>query len=180
VQIYLSDALAGPAVEGSLRELLLLCGVEDIRESSITISSWYRSLTGLLKRAADSDAAGEARRAVEIQVLDRFQAGIDGVTGDAVSKLITALDQTKGAVIQVGSVLLVKMDDTIIVRHLTTREMIHWQDNPGLFKDPGAALAELQRVSQPESIGLAVPPDITPGTNSRIQQPDCSGDDSAA
>src|SRR5580658_6218123 len=75
VQIYLTDASAGPAVEGSLRELLLSCGVEDIRESPITIGSWYRSLTALLKRAADSDAAEEARRAVEIQVLDRFQDG---------------------------------------------------------------------------------------------------------
>jgi hypothetical protein len=65
-------------------------------------------------------------------------------------------------VIQVGSVLLVKMDDTIIVRHLTTREMIHWEDNPGLFKDPGAALAEFQRASQSESMGQAAPPDITP------------------
>lgn len=175
VQIYLTDALAGPAVEGSLRELLLSCGVEDIRESRITIGSWYRSLTGLLKRAADSDAAGEARRAVEIQVLDRFQDGIDSDTGDAVSKLIAALNQTKGAVIQVGSVLLVKIDDTIIVRHLTTREMIHWQDNPGLFKDPGSALAELQRANQVESLGQAVPPLITSGIN--IQKPGCSSEE---
>lgn len=175
VQIYLTDAFAGPAVEGSLRELLLSCGVEDIRESRITIGSWYRSLTGLLKRAADSDAAGEARRAVEIQVLDRFQDGIDSDTGDAVSKLIAALNQTKGAVIQVGSVLLVKIDDTIIVRHLTTREMIHWQDNPGLFKDPGSALAELQRANQVESLGQAVPPLITSGIN--IQKPGCSSEE---
>lgn len=150
VQIYLTDALAGPAVEESLRELLLMHGAEDLRESAVTIGSWYRSLTGLLKRVADSDAADEARRAVEIQVLDRFQAGIDGVTSDAVAKLITALDQTQGAVIQVGSVLLVKVDGTVIVRHLTAREMTHWQRNPGLFKDPGAALAELQRAGQEE------------------------------
>jgi hypothetical protein len=78
-----------------------------------------RCLTGLLKRAADSEAAAEARRAVELQVLDRFQAGIDGATSDAVAKLITALDQTSGAVIQVGSVLLVKAEETIIVRQLT-------------------------------------------------------------
>jgi hypothetical protein len=163
VQVYLTDGPAGPAVEESLRELLLMSGVEDIRESSVVVASWYRSLTGLLKRAADSDAAGEARRAVEIQVLDRFQAGIDGVTGDAVAKLITALDQTKGAVIQVGSVLLVKVDGTIIVRQLTSREMIHWQQNPGLFKDPGAALAALQCAGQAESIGEVTPPDVMPG-----------------
>jgi hypothetical protein len=161
VQIYLTDTSAGPPVEAALRELLLVSGVEDIRESPVVVGSWYRSLTGLLKRAADSDATSEARRAVEIQVLDRFQAGIDGATGDAVAKLITALDRTQGAVVQVGSVLLVKMDGTIIVRHLTSREMIHWQQNPGLFKNPGAALAELQRASQPEFVHETAPPDAT-------------------
>lgn len=163
VQVYLTDASAGPAVEDSLLELLLMSGVEDIYTYPKVFSSWYRRMNGLLKRTADSDAASEARRAVEIQVLDRFQAGIDGATGDAVAKLITALDRTRGAVIQVGSVLLVKADDTVIVRHLTTREMIHWQHNPGLFKNPGAALAELQRASQPDFISEASPPDTAPG-----------------
>jgi hypothetical protein len=145
VQVYVEDATAGPAVEASLREFLYELGVEEIREISLVIGSWYRSLTGLLKQAADSDAAAEARRAIEVQLLDRFQAGIDGVTGDAVAKLITALGNTRGAVVQVGSVLLVKVDDTLIVRQLTSREMTHWQQNPGLFRDPDAALAELQR-----------------------------------
>jgi hypothetical protein len=157
VQIFLADSAPGPAVEDAVREVLLMSGVEDLREGQLVIGSWYRSLTGLLKRAADSDAAAEARRAVELQVLDRFQAGIDGVTGDAVAKLITALNQTNGAVIQVGSVLLVKVDETIVVRQLTSREMTHWQHNPGLFKDPATALAELQRANQSEP--RPVPPE---------------------
>jgi hypothetical protein len=88
------------------------------------------------------------RRAAEIQLLDRFQAGIDAATGDAVAKLITALSDTKGAVLQMGSVLLVKVDETLIVRQLTSREMLCWQQNPGLFRDPAKALAELQRAME--------------------------------
>jgi hypothetical protein len=45
--------------------------------------------------------------------------------------------------------MLVKIDDTIVVRQLTSREMVHWLDNRGLFKDPAAALAELQRAADP-------------------------------
>jgi hypothetical protein len=157
VQIFLTNSDPGPAVEEAVRAVLLMSGVEDIRQEQLAIHSWYQSLTGLLKRAVDSDAAAEARRAVELQVLDRFQAGIDGITGDAVAKLITALNQTNGAVIQVGSVLLVKVDETIVVRQLTSREMAHWQHNPGLFKDPATALAELQRANQSGS--QSVPPD---------------------
>ena len=169
VQVYLADTLPGPAVEQALREVLLTSGVEDIRETPVVTGSWYRSLTGLLKRAADSEAAAEARRAVELQVLDRFQAGIDGVTGDAVAKLITALDHTSGAVIQVGSVLLVKAEGTIVVRQLTAREMTHWQHNPGLFKDPAAALTELQRAIQsgPSASTPGHPPPETPEQQAR-------------
>ena len=168
IQVYLTDALPGPAVEQALREVLLTSGVEDIRETPAVTGSWYRSVAGLLKRAADSEAAAEARRVVELQVLDRFQAGIDGVTGDAVAKLITALDQTSGAVIQVGSVLLVKAEGAIIVRQLTAREMTYWQHNPSLFKDPAAALSELQRALQSgQSASTAGhPPSETP------EQPD--------
>jgi hypothetical protein len=168
IQIFLADAAPGPAVEEAVREVLLLAGVEDVLDEELVIRSWYRSLTGLMKRAADSDAAAEARRAIELQVLDRFQAGIDGVTGDAVAKLITALNQTSGAVIQVGSVLLVKVDETIVVRQLTSREMIHWQHNPGLFKDPATALAELQRANQDEP--RPVPPNNAI-TQTPVRQP---------
>ena len=169
VQIFLEDAAPGPAVEEAIREVLLMSGVENVREEQLVIRSWYRSLTGLLKRAADSDAVAEARRAVELQVLDRFQAGIDGVTGDAVAKLITALNQTNGAVIQVGSVLLVKVDETIVVRQLSSREMTHWQRNPGLFKDPATALAELQHANQSES--AVSPGDLEPRTPTRRPRP---------
>ena len=108
---------------------------------------WYKRLTGSLRRLSDSEAAAQALRTAELQLHDRFQAAIDGVTGDAVAKLIASLGNIEGAVIQVGSVLLVKVDETIIVRQLTAREMLHWQQNPSLFKDPANALRELQRAA---------------------------------
>lgn len=72
VQIYLTDAEAGPAVDESLRELLLMSGVEKIFESSVIFSLWCRRLTGVLKRAADSDAASEARRT---QLISKLSTG---------------------------------------------------------------------------------------------------------
>lgn len=79
--------------------------------------------------------------------LDRFPTRTDEVTSDAIAKLITALTDTSSAVIQVGSVLLVKVEGTILVRQLTQRELAHWHKNPGLFTDPADALAELQRAT---------------------------------
>lgn len=158
LQIYVEDAEAGPAIEEALRQLLKELGAERIDDSPPVLGSWYKALVAKLKHAGASDAMAQTRRAIELQALDRFQAGIDGVTGDAVAKLIMALGETKGAVVQVGSVLLVKVDETIIVRQLTSREMIHWQDNPGFFRDPGGALAELQRAAEASAgVGMSHP-----------------------
>jgi hypothetical protein len=147
IQVYLADEAAARAVEDSLVAALSEAGITIGYRAGPVKGSWYRAFRGMIARAASSQTAAEARRAIEIQLLDRFQAGIDGVTGDAVAKLITALGDTSGAVIQVGSVLLVKVEDTIVVRQLTQRELAHWQKNPGLFKDPAGALAELQRAA---------------------------------
>jgi hypothetical protein len=148
IQIFLEDGEAAYAVEDAIRTVLRDFGVVILDDAPPVIGSWYKKLTGQLKRATDSDAAAKALRAVDMQVLDRFQAGIDGTTGDAVAKLITALDNTRGAVLQVGSVLLVKVEDTIVVRQLTQVEMLHWQRNPALFKDPAKALLELQQATE--------------------------------
>ena len=148
IQIFLQDGEAAYAVEDAIRTVLRDFGVAIVDEAPPIIGSWYKKLTGQLKRATDSDTAAKALRAIDMQVLDRFQAGIDGMTGDAVAKLITALDNTSGAELQVGSVLLVKVEDTIVVRQLTQLEMVHWQRNPALFKDPAKALLELQRATE--------------------------------
>jgi hypothetical protein len=74
------------------------------------------------------------------------------MTGNTVANILPALGGTKRAAIQIGSILIVKVDDTIVVRQLSPREMLHWRDNPGLFKDPESALVELQRVNIPESV----------------------------
>ena len=115
------------------------------------VGSWFRRLFGTLKDASHTHTAQELRRAAEIQLIDRFQAGIDGATAGAVSHMIGALANTRGAVIQAGSVLLVKVDDKIIVRQLTPEQLLHWNENPGLFLDPAAALLELQRAMEADS-----------------------------
>lgn len=149
VQIYVDETAAGPVVERELRTLLSEVGVVALTGLDPIIGSWYRRLFGTVKDASQTRTAHQLQRAAEIQLIDRYQAGIDGATAGAVSSLIAALANTRGAVIQAGSVLLVKVDDKIIVRQLTPEQLLHWNENPGLFRDPAAALAELQRAMEP-------------------------------
>ena len=79
--------------------------------------------------------------------LDRFLTRTDEIASDAIARLITALTDTDNAVIQVGSILLVKLEGMIMVRQLTQRELDYCHQNPSLFRNPADALAELQRAT---------------------------------
>lgn len=149
VQIYVDETAAGPVVERGLRDLLSEIGIVALTGPEPVIGSWYRKLFGTIKDASGTHTGQELRRAAEIQLIDRYQAGIDGTTAGAVSTMIAALANTRGAVIQAGSVLLVKVDDKIVVRQLTPEQLVHWNENPSLFTDPAAALTELQRAMEP-------------------------------
>jgi hypothetical protein len=149
IQIYVDNTAAGPLIEDDLRNVLSEIGVAGLYAADPVIGSWYRRLFGSLRGASRTQTAQELRRAAEIQLIDRFQAGIDGATAGAVSGLIASLATTRGAVIQAGSVLLVKVEEVIVVRQLTPAQLSHWNENPGLFRDPTAALNELQRAVEP-------------------------------
>jgi hypothetical protein len=146
-QIYSEDDWAGPLIEASIREMLGKLGAQSFIVSEVIISSWYSSVTAIFRQASDSNAGATSKRAIEVQVLERFQASVDSVSGNTVANLIPALNGTRRAVIQIGSILLVKVDDTVVVRQLSPREMLHWREHPGLFKDPASALVELQRAN---------------------------------
>jgi hypothetical protein len=148
VQIFLDDESVAPEVEGALRAVLNTFGITDPKGLPPVHGSWYRQISGRIRRVGAAESGEDLARAIDIQLVQRYQAGIDSAASDAVANLITALEKTPGAVIQAGSILLVKYDSAVIVRQLTQREMTYWQDNPGLFKDPRRALLELQHADR--------------------------------
>lgn len=87
------------------------------------------------------------QRAIEQQILEKPQAQIDMAQSQAIAGLLAALDKTPNAIVQVGSMLIIKVRDTVVVRNLTQLEIAHWERNPELFHNPERALQELQRAS---------------------------------
>lgn len=61
-----------------------------------------------------------------------------------------ALENTYNALIQIGSVLLIKVDGIPVVRNLSQRELAYMEQNPALFRDPAATLQELQKINLDE------------------------------
>jgi hypothetical protein len=144
VQIYLDDESAAEDVQDALRSMLQGFDVHSMNGPPPVIGSWYRRLFGWLWLTRGTAIATDLERAVQIQLVDRYQAGIDSSASDSIATLIAALEKTPGAVIQAKSVLLVKYQETVIVRQLTPIEMVFWHRNPALFKDSSKAMTALQ------------------------------------
>jgi hypothetical protein len=149
VSVYVDGEHAG--VEEALADVLAAFGLEITDSFPPIRGSWYRAFVTRAKKAATApeftSRLAKLERALELQVIHRAQAEVDAAQGDAVAKLITALGKSPNAIIQIGSVLLIKVDGVPVVRNLTQIELGHLERNPALFRDPAAALHELQQVS---------------------------------
>ena len=98
----------------------------------------------------------KAERALELATLHTYQANVDKTQAEAASTLVKALDQTPDAIVQIDSLVLVKMTDgakaRLIVRSLSQQELLNVQKSPDLLQDPGAMMKLLSSgVQSPES-----------------------------
>jgi anti-anti-sigma factor len=149
VRAYTSETSAGRAVQAALRDTVRAFGMEEVYGFPPQHGSWFREFLVRKRdptaRPTRDEMLALLQRAFEQQVLDKPQAQIDIAQSQAVAMLLAAVDKTPNALIQVGSVLLIKVQDTVIIRNLTQLEMAHWERNPEMFRDPEKALCELQK-----------------------------------
>lgn len=152
VTIYISEEGPSETIESAVTQVLDSFDLGVTHRLPPVRGSWYRAFVARTKKVANSPELKarleKVERAIEIQALHRHQAQIDSAQGDAVAKLITALGVTPNAIIQIGSVLLVKVDNVLAVRNLTQRELGYLENNPGLLREPSKALYWLQQVAE--------------------------------
>jgi hypothetical protein len=152
VTIYLSERDAKDTVKQAVLGLLTVFDFKVIDALPPLEGSWYQAFVARMRRASTSrelaDRMQKVERGIELHVLQKKQAEIDSLQGEAVAKLLAALESTPTALIQIGSVLLVKVDGVPAVRNLTQRELIYLERNPGLLRNPAAILEALQKADQ--------------------------------
>ncbi|MEV5537100.1 anti-sigma factor antagonist [Saccharopolyspora shandongensis] len=157
-RIYLSEEQGHRDVQAAAERVLEAFGLEFGHAFTPEIGSWFGEFLIRLKNSGALPTKEEQflklSRALELRVLDRQQAEVDAAQGAAVAGLIQSLKDTPRAVVQIGSVLLVKVDEVIVVRNLTQVELAHWERNPALFRDPAAALLELQQATSDDAAAL--------------------------
>ncbi|GLY64938.1 hypothetical protein Atai01_15570 [Amycolatopsis taiwanensis] len=169
ISVFLSSEANASEVELALVDLLDEAGIDITGSMPPIISSWLGLMLGRLKNWATSSQAEEVlariERAVEVRLLDQPQADVDVKQADAVARLMSALDKQESACIQVGSLFLIKVDGTVIVRNLTPSEMSFLSDHPTALATPRQVLSALEKYSRRSS-----PENLPPGKH-RVEHP---------
>lgn len=147
VRIWLENESSSVEVQDAVKDLLDSHGFVVARAYPPKQGSWYRSFAFRLRRASTSDEMRrrmeKLERGIELQLVTKNQAQVDQAQGDAVAKLLAALQDSPTALIQIGSVLLVKIDGVPMVRNLTQTEIALLDRNPSLLDNPRSALCAL-------------------------------------
>ena len=146
VRIYLAVGDDAGPIDLAVLDLLDAYGFRVEFRDVPVMGSWFREFWVHVKRSSPpiDEQLVKLARAVELQGLDRPQSEVDLNQAEAVARLLGALDSESDALIQVGSVFLVKFNNVVVVRNLSQTELAYFSRNPALFKDPEKALQCLQ------------------------------------
>ncbi|KFL88499.1 hypothetical protein AmDm5_2501 [Acetobacter malorum] len=158
LRVYLSDT-PGSAVEDTSRainDLLEAYGFEVTDDFPPIHGSWFKrwfaKSKDVLTQPEVAERLQKVERAVELKGLDIPQAEIDAKKADAVSKLMDSVKDVPNAAIQVGSILLIKINTpagpSIQVRTLTQAELILLENNQKLLASPENIMERLSEICQ--------------------------------
>jgi hypothetical protein len=146
--VYLTDESRHEEAVRAIAYFIEAFGLEETIAIPPTLGSWLKRLLLRSRYIATSDAAKdireEVRRAVELHGIHKIQAEVDEKKATAASTLIQALDSQQRAAVLLGSMIILKSGDSLVVRELTQREMIHLERNPKLLQNPTELLEALQ------------------------------------
>ncbi|RKT51975.1 hypothetical protein [Saccharothrix australiensis] len=134
------------AVLGAVRKLVNGLGLKFRADGPVETGSWFRRFRirgqkSVLPKL--EKLAGQLEEAARLHYIDGARAQNDEREANAVSNLISALDNTEGAVIRLSSILVVKSRGVVMVQVLTPDQAALINRNPHLLKSPDTILEEL-------------------------------------
>ncbi|GAA1001809.1 hypothetical protein GCM10009555_107000 [Acrocarpospora macrocephala] len=166
VRIYIENDETSPeGVASALEEVLAEHEFTISQDLDTLHGSWFRTLIARTKRSLTRREAQEQmdelvdklQRAAELRLIHSKQAEVDSAQGSTVAALISSLEGTSDASIQVGSILLAKISGTIYVRNLTQRELVYIEHHPTLLAEPSQILAALEKAPEISTRSLEPP-----------------------
>lgn len=146
------DRSVAVEVEGALELLLESYGFRVEMPYRVETGSFFRKVfySSRERLTPEEVAASLAKieRAAGVRALDLPQSQVDANRADGVAKLLAALERSPSAVIQIGSILLVKVEGTPVVMNLTPQELAELERAPSLFRTPHEVLDFIHKLRQ--------------------------------
>lgn len=148
VTIYLADESAAAGVEAAVEVLLHTAGFEVLERDEPIIGSWFRRMRAGRLSAQGSpiarEAAAVAAHALESRAVHGQDATVTATMMQNLPALLTSLQPTKNAVIRVGALLIVKVEEVVTVHQLTSAQQLHLDHQPRLLTSPQDILQVLE------------------------------------
>lgn len=145
ISIFLEDARDAEVIEAAVRATAEQLGLDIVTDAPPVLGSWFKRILARgraeLTEEKFSAAIQSAVRALELEQVEKRQAQVNATNIDAIAGLIDKLANTPAAVVQIGSLILIKTSDRTVVRELTRFEQATLRDNPILLTSPEAAAA---------------------------------------
>jgi hypothetical protein len=132
-----------------------------------TLINWFRARQVLIRAQQNSVSSTEVPLPdTSFDLLRGPQSRIDAVETEAVAAMINSLKNVPEAVVQVGSILLIKTDGTVVARSLSVKELRYLETHRALLKNPQAILGALNDPGTPFSGRPSVTSRIISSSNS--------------
>lgn len=144
-------------IQAALAELLDTEGLHVELLGDPEISSWFGRFKIKSKEVLTRDEVAsrlqKIEHAIEVTGLHRPMSEVNANHADAASKLVQAANEYDDVVMLVGSVMLVKLTQSegkkrLVVKTLSVAEVRSIENNTHILKDPQAALAYLDCLSE--------------------------------
>lgn len=163
IRIFLNSGENSDGVRGAVASFAIAAGFVLDDEYLPQTGSWFQKIIGKSKDAITSKELFErlekAERALELSKINKVQSEIDKNLGKAAASVIESLKEEDEAVIQLSSLLIVKRKNsngksTIETRQLSQKEIIYFEHNPQMIKNPGNVLEQLDSVKSTVELPL--------------------------
>jgi hypothetical protein len=137
VSMYLSDEGSHTAVEAAVEEVLARTGLSVVERDPPILGSWFRRLRA-------SEVGTMAAHVADSRLVLAHDAQVTSTMLQHLGPVLTALQSTKDAVIRIGAVLIVKLDDQLVVHQLTAAQQLQLDHQPQLAMAPREILTALE------------------------------------
>ncbi|RSM80503.1 hypothetical protein DL991_10305 [Amycolatopsis sp. WAC 01375] len=149
VTIYLANERVHEQVETAVTNLLALAGAEIVDKDEPVLGSWFRRLWAkVISSPSARDAAVSAAHALDARLVLTQDATITSTMMQNLGPVLTALQPTPDAVLRIGALLIVKVDNVVAVHQLTAAQQLTLDHQPHLLTSPNDILRALNITAQ--------------------------------